>query len=121
MDTKDAGFGRVDLYQDVDAYNISRIYDLSKVKLHIALNDYYTVSKQYKNRFSIFKRELLSQFNKDTIYDVALGFSTEQVAFLSLMFENIFGQFSGNLYGDTLAQAFDNKINSLIALSSSTN
>lgn len=114
MDTKDAGFGRVDLYQDVDAYNISRLYDLSKTKLHIALNDYYMVSKQYENRFSIFKRELLSQFNKSTLYDVALEFSTEQVAFLSAMFEKIFGEFSSNLYGDTLAQAFDNKINSLI-------
>lgn len=35
-------------------------------------------------RFSIFKRELLEQFEKDTLYDVALEFAKEDVFMLSL-------------------------------------
>ena len=45
MAVKNAGFGQIDLYQDVDAYNISRIYNLSSMKIHNAFNDYYNVSK----------------------------------------------------------------------------
>ena len=45
-------------------------------------------------RFSIFKRELLEQFEKDTLYDVALEFAKEDVFMLSPAFEVIFGDIS---------------------------
>ena len=112
---KSAGFSQEDLYQDVDAYNISRIYDLSTTKFYVALDDYYNVSRNCEHRFSIFKRELLEQFEKDTLYDVALEFAKEDVFMLSPAFEIIFGDFSSDIYGEVLAQAFDEKISSLAA------
>ena len=51
-------------------------------------------------RFSIFKRELLEQFEKDTLYDVALEFAKEDVFMLSPAFEVIFGDFSSDIYGE---------------------
>lgn len=36
-----SGFGLEDFYQDIDSYNIARSYDLSKVKIYEAINDYY--------------------------------------------------------------------------------
>ena len=66
-------------------------------------------------RFSIFKRELLEQFEKDTLYDVALEFAKEDVFMLSPAFEVIFGDFSSDIYGEVLAQAFDEKISNLAA------
>ena len=33
MSIKDGGFSQVDLLQDVDAYNISRLYNLAETKL----------------------------------------------------------------------------------------
>lgn len=114
MDSKNSGFSLEDFYADVDAYNISRIYDLSKVPLYIALNDYYYGSKQYQQRYTIFKRELLSQFNQSSLCDVALEFTMENVALLSWMFEINFGLFFENDYGNALAQGFEAKINNLI-------
>ena len=44
MSIKDGGFSQVDLLQDVDAYNISRLYNLAETKLYAAFEDYYNVS-----------------------------------------------------------------------------
>lgn len=85
-----------------------------ETKVHVAINDYYYISKQYLQRYTIFKRELLFQFGKETFYDVALEFSKEQVAVLSTVFERIFGEFSEDEYGEVLAQGFERKLNSLI-------
>lgn len=113
-DTPTSGFDLQDLYADVDAYNISRIYDLAKVPIYVAINDYYYGTKQYLKRYSIFKRELLAQFNKDSLYDVALEFTMEEVTILSWLFEVSFGTFFEDGYGEALARGFEYKINSLI-------
>ncbi|HIT90462.1 MAG TPA: hypothetical protein IAC41_08610, partial [Candidatus Merdenecus merdavium] len=114
MNTPTSGFDLQDLYADVDAYNISRIYDLAKVPLYATVNDYYYGTKHYLQRYSIFKRELLAQFNKDSLYDVASEFTMEEVAILSLLFEYSFGVFLSDEYGEALAHGFENKINALI-------
>ena len=36
MSIKDGGFSQVDLLQDVDAYNISKVYNLADTKLYAA-------------------------------------------------------------------------------------
>lgn len=113
METKDAGFSREDFYQDIDAYNISRIYDLSSVKLHIALNDYYNISKHYKKRFSIFKKKLLEQYEGKTLYQIIAKFSKEDLGPLSKFFEHAFGNFNSDIYGEILAQAYEEKISVL--------
>ena len=113
MDTKDAGFSREDLYQDVDAYNISRLYDLSSIKLYTALNDYYNVSKHYMKRFSIFKEKLLEQYEVNNLYDVAKKFAKKDVGLLTIVFEKAFGYFDGDHYGEILALAFEEKMDSL--------
>ena len=59
MSIKDGGFSQVDLLQDVDAYNISRLYNLAETKLYAAFEDYYNVSKHYKRRYHIFKPKIL--------------------------------------------------------------
>lgn len=51
-----SGFGLEDFYQDIDSYNIARSYDISKVKIYEAINDYYFGSKKYQHRYSIFKQ-----------------------------------------------------------------
>lgn len=109
METKDGGFSREDLYQDIDAYNISKIYDLSSVKLHIALNDYYNISKHYKRRFSIFKKKLLEQYEGKTLYQIIEDFATENLSLLSDFFELAFGSFSSDIYAKILAQAYEEK------------
>ena len=51
MSIKDGGFSQVNLLQDVDAYNISRLYNLADTRLYAAFEDYYNVSKHYKRRY----------------------------------------------------------------------
>lgn len=113
MDIKDAGFSREDLYQDVDAYNISKLYDLSSVKLYTALNDYYNVSKRCMKRFSIFKEKLLEQYEVNNLYAVAERFTKEELGLLSMVFEEAFGNFNGPQYGEILALAFEEEMDSL--------
>ena len=101
--------GQIDLYQDVDAYNISRIYNLSSVKIHNAFNDYYNVSQKYKWRFSIFKQELLKEFETESIYDAVLPFTHKDKGLLSKGFGYAFGEFE-NEYAEVLAQGFAQRI-----------
>ena len=109
MAVKNAGFGQIDLYQDVDAYNISRIYNLSSMKIHNAFNDYYNVSQKYKRRFSIFKQELLKEFDTESIYDVVLPFTQRDKNLLSVGFGYAFGEFEKE-YAEVLAQGFAQRI-----------
>lgn len=109
MAVKNAGFGQIDLYQDVDAYNISRIYNLSSMKIHNAFNDYYNVSQKYKRRFSIFKQELLKEFDTESIYDVVLPFTQRDKNLLSVGFGYAFGEFEKE-YAEVLDQGFAQRI-----------
>ncbi len=115
MTTKNTGFSLEDLYQDVDGYNISQLYDLSSTPIYSAMNDYYITSKYYKKRFSLFKQNLLTQFNRDTLFDVASEFTNEEVLWISSVFDIYVNAFSETLYGNVLAEGFEAKINRLIA------
>lgn len=114
MSPKSAGFSQIDLLQDVDAYNISRIYGLGSKKIYLALHDYYNVSAKYKKRYTIFKQLLLEEFNAGSIYDVVMPFSSGSIFPLSEGFEYAFGEFEKE-YADEMAKAFEEKIESLIA------
>lgn len=113
MATKSAGFSQVDFLQDIDAYNISRIYNLSSKKIHHALNDYYNVSQKYKKRYTIFKETLLDEFNADSLYEVVLPFTKKEKGILSTGFGYAFGQFE-NKYAEVMAQAFAEKIEDMV-------
>lgn len=110
---KNAGFSLEDLIQDIDAYNISRIYDLSTVKIHDALNDYYNISEKYKNRYSLFQNCILEEFDRESLKDVALEFSNQKIFILSEEFGSHFGTFDPK-YADVIASGFSQKITSLI-------
>lgn len=112
--TTSSGFSRVDLYQDIDAYNIHRLYDLSSTKLYIALNDYYNVSDHWKNRFSIFKSNLISEHNIPTLQGIAYSFTTGSIK--SEFFGTMFGQFDNTKYGRVVAEAFSDKFDQLISV-----
>lgn len=109
-----AGFSQVDLLQDIDAYNIARTCDLASKPLHEVLNDYYNVSKKYKNRYSIFKKELLEEFDANSIKEVVLPFSNQDKFLFASIFGRAFGKFSKN-YSEVVAEAFEEKIEELIA------
>lgn len=113
MGVKDAGFSQVDLLQDIDAYNIARIYNLGSTKIHAAFEDYYNVSKHYKKRYSIFKQHLLEEFGTDSIYEAVLPFTSGDIKLLSWAFGFAFGNFS-NEYSEVVAHALEDKIESLI-------
>ena len=82
MSIKDGGFSQVDLLQDVDAYNISRLYNLADTRLYAAFEDYYNVSKHYKRRYHIFKQQLLKEFDEDSIYEVAFRYLPDKNIFI---------------------------------------
>lgn len=115
MSTKDGGFGQVDLLQDIDAYNIARIYNLADTKIYVAFEDYYNISKHYKHRFHIFKQQLLKEFNMVSICAVALVFTRQNIKMLSLAFGKAFGSFDTE-YAEVVAQAFENKIEQQIKM-----
>ncbi len=110
----DSGFSLDDLYADVDAYNISQIYNLEQTPIYLAVNDYYYGAKYYLKRYTTFRTNLLEQFNKDTVYDVAIEFTKEEIPLLSFLFEYNFGFFFESGNGDILARAFEAKINALV-------
>ena len=45
----------LDLVQDLDAYNISKLYNLNSESIHHVLNDYYNFSTNAVHRYSIFE------------------------------------------------------------------
>ena len=115
MSIKDGGFSQVDLLQDVDAYNISRLYNLADTKLYAAFEDYYNVSKHYKRRYHIFKQQLLKEFDEDSIYVVALRFAKQKIKLLSWGFGKAFGKFNEEFI-EIVAHAFEDKIETQISI-----
>ena len=115
MSIKDGGFSQVDLLQDVDAYNISRLYNLAETKLYAAFEDYYNVSKHYKRRYHIFKQQLLKEFDADSIYAVAFRFAKQEIPILSGLFGLAFGKFNEE-YIEIVAHAFEDKIETQISI-----
>ena len=103
---KDGGFSQVDLLQDVDAYNISRLYNLADTKLYAAFEDYYNVSKHYKRRYHIFA---------DSIYAVAFRFAKQEITMLSWLFGLAFGKFNEEFI-EIVAHAFEDKIETQISI-----
>ena len=112
---KDGGFSQVDLLQDVDAYNISRLYNLADTKLYAAFEDYYNVSKHYKRRYHIFKQQLLKEFDADSIYAVAFRFAKQEITMLSWLFGLAFGKFNEEFI-EIVAHAFEDKIETQISI-----
>lgn len=115
MSIKDGGFSQVDLLQDVDAYNISRLYNLADTRLYAAFEDYYNVSKHYKRRYHIFKQQLLKEFDEDSIYEVALIFARQNIFILSSGFGAAFGKFHEEFI-EIVAHAFEDKIETQISI-----
>ena len=115
MSIKDGGFSQVDLLQDVDAYNISRLYNLADTRLYAAFEDYYNVSKHYKRRYHIFKQQLLKEFDEDSIYEVALIFARQNIFILSSGFGAAFGTFHKEFI-EIVAHAFEDKIEIQISI-----
>lgn len=115
MSIKDGGFSQVDLLQDVDAYNISKVYNLADTKLYAAFEDYYNVSKHYKRRYHIFKQQLLKEFDEDSIYAVAFRFAKQEITILSGLFGLAFGKFNEEFI-EIVAHAFEDKIETQISI-----
>lgn len=115
MSIKDGGFSQVDLLQDVDAYNISKVYNLEDTKLYAAFEDYYNVSKHYKRRYHIFKQQLLKEFDGDSIYAVAFRFAKQEITILSGLFGLAFGKFNEEFI-EIVAHAFEDKIETQISI-----
>ena len=57
--THDSGFSYEDLVQDLDAYNISKLYNLNSEPIYHVLNDYYNLSTNAVHRYSIFEEKIL--------------------------------------------------------------
>lgn len=106
----DAKFGEMDLYQDVDAYNISKLYDFDEIKIHEVFYDYYVLSEKYKKRFTIFKQELLKEYEAESIYEVVLPFADRSKGVLSEGFGVAFGLFDV-VYAEVVAKGFAKRIN----------
>ena len=111
--TSDSGFSQLDLLQDIDAYNISKLFNLSETTLYAALGEYYKEGGSYTKRFSIFKENLLDEFGRDSLSAIAIDFADKSV--LTAIFEGKFGDFDNNQYAGVLADAFEEKIDRLIA------
>lgn len=103
------------LERDVDAYNISRLYNLADTKLYAAFEDYYNVSKHYKRRYHIFKQQLLKEFDADSIYAVAFRFAKQEITMLSWLFGLAFGKFNEEFI-EIVAHAFEDKIETQISI-----
>lgn len=108
-----AGFSYIDLVQDIDAYNIARIYSLNQLPLYTALDKYYNLDGYAVKRYSTFESKLLSEFDEVSLYNVAKIFTCLEgltVNAMNLFFESKFGTFDNSEYGDELATAFADKI-----------
>ncbi|MBE5912885.1 MAG: DUF1906 domain-containing protein [Pseudobutyrivibrio ruminis] len=107
------GFSKMDLLQDVDAFNMAKLYDWKNNKIHDIFNDYYNLSDNSYNRYSLFKREMLSAFGKKTIKDIALPFANGEYKLYTDYFESNFGKYPYE-YGEVIAEAFDSRIEDLV-------
>lgn len=108
-----AGFDYIDLIQDIDAFNIAKLYSLSQLPIHVAMEYYYNIDKKYKKRYTIFQEQLMAEFDENSVYDVAKDFTCSDglvVTVMNQFFKNNFGSFDNGEYGEVLATAFDSKI-----------
>lgn len=111
--TTSAGFSYVDLVQDVDAYNIAKLYALNQVPIYVALDKYYNVDARALKRYSTFEERLLSEFEETSLFNVAKKFTCLEgltVKAMNLFFEAQFGSFDNSEYGGKIATAFADKI-----------
>lgn len=115
MATPTSVFVREDLYQDVDAFNLYRLYDFSDITLDQALYDYYYISEYYKQRFTIFKRELVSEYESSSFYEIVYRVANEEIPVLSAIFDIGLASFSSEKYEASLAEGFVFKIEALIS------
>ena len=109
----DSGFSYEDLVQDLDAYNMAKLYNLNSVPIHYVLDDYYNISTNAEHRYSKFEEKLLDDFLGNSVCDIAEIFAESEyrlINVLNLFFAELFGGFNHLLYGGYLAQAFANKI-----------
>lgn len=113
MSKPGSGFSIVDLIQDVDAFNIYKMYNLNKIEIYNVLNDYYYASAKCKKRYTYFKDFLLAEFKKESLSDVAKIFTSKEHSILSDGFEELFGKFDSDK-SEQVAKAFQDKIEYLI-------
>ena len=113
MSKPGSGFSIVDLIQDIDAFNIYKMYNLNKIEIYNALNDYYYASAKCKKRYTYFKDFLLAEFKKESLSDVAKIFTSREHSRLSVIFESLFGTINVDKSGQ-VAKAFQDKIEYLI-------
>lgn len=112
-DTTRAGFSYVDLVQDIDAYNISKVYSLNQLPLHSALDRYYNIDSHAEKRYSLFEDKILSEFDETSLFSLAKKFACLEgltVKAMNLFFKSNFGSFDNSEYGEALATAFAEKI-----------
>ena len=105
----------MDLIQDVDAFNMSKMYNWKQEKLYDIFNDYYNVSMHAYNRFTLFKHYLLGYFSeKKTIYDIAYNFTSGEYPMESMGFAaGEFGECPIK-YEKEVAEAFAYRLDELI-------
>lgn len=108
-----AGFDYMDLVQDVDTFNMAKMYSFYTFPLYSVLDKYYNKDKIPKVRYSKFEENLLKEFGTASLYETALQFTQLQklpAKALNLVFESNFGSFDHEAYGENLAKAFASKI-----------
>ena len=113
MSKPSSGFSIIDLIQDVDAFNIYKLYNFNDIELYNALNDYYYTSVKCKKRYTYFKDFLLAEFKKERLSDVAKIFTSREHSRLSVIFESLFGKINVDK-SEQVAKAFQDKIEYLI-------
>lgn len=107
------GFSFEDLCQDVDAFNMYKLYNLESWKLNEVVEDYYFVSKYCLRRFSIFKEKLLTEFDASDINEAVLQFTNKSHIMYATAFEFVFDYYPEK-YAQSLAEAFEARIEELI-------
>ena len=111
--TSNSGFEFQDMIQDVDAFNLSCGFSFETSPIYDILEQYYITLKSYKRRFQLFKANLINEFDKDTLKEVAEIFSKPDqitITALNAIFGTMFGSYDHDLYGDVMATAFSEKI-----------
>lgn len=107
------GFSFEDLCQDVDAFNMYKLYNLESWKLNEVIEDYYFVSKYCLRRFSVFKEKLLTEFNASDIREAVLPFTNKSHIIYATGFGIVFDQYPDK-YAQSLADSFEARVEELL-------
>lgn len=113
QEDSNSGFEFQDMIQDVDAFNLYKGYSFENTPIYQILEKYYIDDKAYKRRFQIFENKLKTEFDKNTIEEVALMFTipdTKRKEIMDNFFAKKFGTYNHELYGGVLAKAFAEKV-----------